>query len=256
MRHSASAVVRALPWRERASLFARSFAVQGSWNYRTLIGAGLAFALLPTLRRIYGDDPERLRQAIARHSGLFNSHPYLASVAIGAVAALEAEGEEAAVVERFKSALRGSLGSMGDRLFWAGWRPVAALLALALVVAGTTWWVPVLSFLIGYNIVHVAVRMWGIRVGLAEGKRVAERLRRSRLEEADRWLEWVGPFLVGLLLPLVAAGDLIGVRPGALGLLLALGAGLAGAWLGRRIRRPVEFALGAFGLMALILGAA
>lgn len=245
-----------LPWRERASLFVRSFAVQGSWNYRTLIGAGLAFALLPTLRRLYGADPQRLRQAVARHSGLFNSHPYLASVAIGAVATLEAEGEEAAVVERFKTALRGSLGTVGDRLFWAGWRPVAVLLALSLLVTGAAWWVAVTTFLVSYNLVHLAARVWGIRIGLAEGKRVAERLRRSRLEDADRWMELAGPFLVGLVLPLVAAGGLVGGHPAPTWSLAAGSAGLLGAWLGGRVRRPVEVALAAFVLMALIAGAA
>ena len=37
----------------------RTFAVQGSWNYRTMIGGGMAFAMLPLLRRIYAGDPVR-----------------------------------------------------------------------------------------------------------------------------------------------------------------------------------------------------
>ena len=48
----------ALGFRARAAMILRSFAVQGSWNYRTLIGAGFAFALLPALRALYGRDPD------------------------------------------------------------------------------------------------------------------------------------------------------------------------------------------------------
>src|SRR5690606_32454688 len=66
------------------------FAIQGSWNYRTLIGTGFAFALLPLLRSRYRGDPARLRESLERHASLFNSHPYLAPVALGAVAQLEA----------------------------------------------------------------------------------------------------------------------------------------------------------------------
>ena len=34
----------------------RSLVIQGVWNYRTMLGTGFAFALLPTLKRVYGDD--------------------------------------------------------------------------------------------------------------------------------------------------------------------------------------------------------
>lgn len=244
-----------VPTRERAALFLRSFAVQGSWNYRTLMGAGLAFALLPTLRRIHRGNPERLRQAVARHSGLFNSHPYFSGVAIGAVATLESEGEEPAVVERFKQALRGSLGTVGDRLFWAGWRPVAVLLALALLLTGAPGWAAVGGFLLAYNTVHLTTRVWGFRVGFSEGKRVGERLRRSSLEQADRGLEWAGPFLAGLLLPLVAAGGLVGVALPWIWTAVAAGSGLAGALAGERVRKPVELLFIAFVITALLLGA-
>ncbi|HUH12293.1 MAG TPA: PTS system mannose/fructose/sorbose family transporter subunit IID [Longimicrobiales bacterium] len=244
-----------MPTRERIALFLRSFALQGSWNYRTLIGAGLAFVLMPTLRRLHAGDPERLRKAVARHSGLFNSHPYFSGVAIGAVAALESEGEEPAVVERFKQALRGSLGTVGDRLFWAGWRPVTVLLALALLLTGAPGWAAVGGFLLAYNVVHLTARVWGFRVGFTEGRRVGERLRRSGLEQADRGLEWAGPFLAGLLLPLVAAGGLVGVAlPWPWAGAAAIG-GLAGALAGGRVRKPAELLLIAFVIAALLLGA-
>ncbi len=98
--------------RTRLALFLRSFSVQGSWNYQTLIGTGFAFLLLPALRRVYRGEEEALREAVARHSELFNSHPYLVTVAAGAVARLEEERTPPEVIRRFKSALRGCLGSL------------------------------------------------------------------------------------------------------------------------------------------------
>ena len=49
--------------RAAVSTFLRSFLVQGSWNYHTMLGCGFAFALLPGLRELYGADSEELRKA-------------------------------------------------------------------------------------------------------------------------------------------------------------------------------------------------
>ena len=62
-----------------ARVLIRSLSVQGSWNYRTLIGSGFAYALLPALRFIYRDRPAELQAAVRRHTELFNSHPYLSA---------------------------------------------------------------------------------------------------------------------------------------------------------------------------------
>ncbi|MGH7481021.1 MAG: PTS system mannose/fructose/sorbose family transporter subunit IID, partial [Longimicrobiales bacterium] len=136
------------------AILLRSLMIQASWNYRTLLGTGFAFALLPVLRRLYGDG-EPLDRAVRRHAALFNSHPYLSPMALGAVARLEADGEPEAVIERFKNAVRGSLGTLGDRLIWAGWRPVCLLAALTLFAAGLDGWVAALVFLGLYNAGHI-----------------------------------------------------------------------------------------------------
>mgnify|MGYP001818432523 CR=1 FL=1 len=76
--------------RELTSTFTRSFLVQGSWNYRTMLGSGFAFALIPALRTIFRDDPEGLDASLNRHLELFNAHPYIYNVAMGSVLRLEA----------------------------------------------------------------------------------------------------------------------------------------------------------------------
>jgi PTS system mannose-specific IID component len=93
--------VSAVDRRVRLRVLLRSFAIQGSWNYRTLLGTGFGFALLPALRAIYAGRPDALQEAVRRHTTLFNCHPYLAGVALGAVARLEDEGTPPETVERF-----------------------------------------------------------------------------------------------------------------------------------------------------------
>src|SRR3990172_13012892 len=116
-----------LPFATRAAIFARLFAVQGSWNYETLLGNGIAFAVEPALRLLPGGKGgAAYRAALARQGGYFNAHPYLASVAVGALARAELEGEAPERIERFRTACSGPLGSVGDRLIWAGWLPACA----------------------------------------------------------------------------------------------------------------------------------
>ena len=115
-----------------AATFLRSFLVQGAWNYHTMLGTGFAFSLLPGLRRIHAEDPVALDASVQRHLEHFNAHPYLTGVALGAVLRMEDEGVAPETVSRFKVAVRGPLGSLGDRLVWATWLPLVAVASLVL----------------------------------------------------------------------------------------------------------------------------
>ena len=238
----------------RIAMLVRSLAVQGSWNYRTLIGTGFAFALLPALRRIYAGDPAALDAAALRHATLFNTHPYLVGIALGAVARLEAERESPVVIERFKTAVRGSLGGLGDRLFWAGWKPVCVLVALVLLLGGTPWWLAVAGFLLLYNVGHLSVRIWGLHIGFQSGKEVGESVRRSHVARAQRPITAAGAFLLGLLLPLLATDGGMPIQPSPAWALAAGLAGLVGVRLGPAIQRPAILTTAAVVLLLLALG--
>lgn len=189
-----------LGMRARAATFARLFLAQATFNNRTMIGSGLAFCLVPVLRRVYHNDPDRLEAAMSRHVGLFNSHPYLTGMAVGAVARMEVEGAESNAVERFKTAIRGPLGSLGDQLIWATWLPAVALLTGGL---GLLWVRPiyaVLGFLLIYNVGHLSLRLWALSAGLRSGPLVATQIRRANLPQWTARLGNLLTFSVGTML--------------------------------------------------------
>lgn len=207
--------------------FLRSFAVQGSWNYRTMIGGGLGYALTPLLRRIHAGDPVALRQAIERHTGSFNAHPYLSPVAIGALARLEHEGRDAETFDRFRTALRGPLGALGDQAIWAGWRPFCTLVTILGVMSGADARLAVMAFFIIYNVGHVGLRLWGFRTGWHAGLDVGGVLNRSPLRALGGRLMRVNEALTGaVVVMLVAAAPGLEAGAGEAGLVLvaALGA--------------------------------
>lgn len=222
---------RSVIWR----VFLRSFAIQGSWNYRTLQGSGFAYALMPVLRWVHGDS-ERLQDAVVRHTTLFNAHPYLSGIALGAVARMEVDGEDPVLIERFKTALRGSLGTLGDRIIWAGWRPACVLLGLVVLLSTRSATAGVLSFLVVYNIGHLGLRWWALSIGFEGGKQVGERLRLAPLTRWHNIVVTTAAFLLGAALPLIAVGELTETRIDGAWLAFPAAAALTGWFMGSAAR--------------------
>ncbi|HSJ30837.1 MAG TPA: PTS system mannose/fructose/sorbose family transporter subunit IID [Longimicrobiales bacterium] len=229
--------MKRLPTSVRLSVFLRSFAIQGSWNYRTLQGSGFAYALMPVLRYVH-DDPDRLQEAVIRHTTLFNAHPYLAGIALGAVARMELDGEDPVLIERFKTALRGSLGTLGDRIIWAGWRPACVLLGMVVLLSTSSALAGVASFLFVYNVGHLGLRWWALRTGFEGGRHVGERLREVPLTRWHRLVVTTAAFLLGAALPLIAAGEFTETRLDARWLALPAAAAVLGWFAGPSVRLP------------------
>lgn len=195
-------------------MFLRCFAIQGAWNYEGLIGNGIGFCVEPALRRLPGGvDGPAYRHALARQSAYFNSHPYLAGLAVGALARVELDGIAPVRIERFRAALCGPLGSVGDRLVWAAWLPACSLVALLLFGAGLSPHVVVLGFLILYNAGHLALRVWALRSGWQHGLRVASALGHPVLQHGPRYIGRVSAVLGGLALPLAVYRAIGGGAP-------------------------------------------
>jgi PTS system mannose-specific IID component len=193
----------ALPWRTQAAMFLRLLAIQGSWNYEILLGNGIGFCLEPALRLLpEGVHSAHFKEALARESKYFNAHPYLAGVAVGALARAELDGEEPERIERFRTALCGPLGSVGDRLVWAGWLPFCSLLALAVFGLGGGPLLVLAVFLGTYNIGHFALRWWGLRTGWKHGLRVASALGNPVLRHGPQQIARLAALATGFAIPL------------------------------------------------------
>jgi PTS system mannose-specific IID component len=220
------AAVPRLPLRTRASIFVRLLAVQGAWNYETMVGNGIGFCVEPALRRLPGG-PEGVayRAALARQSQYFNAHPYLAAVAVGALARAELDGAPPERIERFRTALCGPLGALGDRLVWATFLPLCSFAALVVFGAGGSPLATALTFLVLYNLGHVGLRVWGLEAGWRHGLGVAQSLGNPVLQQAPPQLGRIAATLAGVALPL-ALSRVIG--PGE----VLLGGTLAGVLAG------------------------
>jgi PTS system mannose-specific IID component len=233
-------------------MFLRLLAVQGAWNYETLMGNGIAFAVEPALRLLPGGrGGESYRAAIARQNGYFNANPYLAGLAVGALANAELSGEATDRIERFHTACCGPLGSVGDRLVWAGWLPACSLLALAAFGLGMRPAGVVLIFLGTYNLGTMALRYWGLRAGYREGLRVGSALGIPLLRKGPAQVARGSALLAGIAIPLAVRG-VIGPARGEVEMVFAAAA--VGAVALARFHGRVEgWRLAVVGLALFIL---
>ncbi len=173
----------------------RLLIVQAAWTYERLQGVGVGFASLPLLEPLRAD-PGRYRAAVGRSTELFNAHPYLTGIAVGAAARAEIDGVPGGTIQRLKTALAGPLGSLGDQLFWIG--VVPAVMAAMLVALSLNAGLSAVGLGVAlYLLVRLYITIWGLRLGLRSGLQIAGALKASGLTDQVRRVGLAAGLLVG-----------------------------------------------------------
>lgn len=259
-----------------AAMFFRSFFIQAGWNYERFQNLGFLFGLQPALRVIY-PEREKLKAAMLRHMGIFNTQPYMVNFVLGNVARMEAEagkGEALKSMPGVKQALASSFASIGDRVFWGRLKPMTTQVCLLVwTMGGFCGWLftgapaqpPLwllfagpLAGILGYSAVAVALRWRGLVKGYACGGTASCGLDAINWPRLIRVLSAVG-FALSIALVLLAFGLLAGVNSGAVStgqLLLKLGLGAAVLVLHRAARafgRSTLFAAGSLLAVSVLL---
>ncbi len=173
----------------------RLLIVQAAWTYERLQGVGVGFASLPLLEPLRAE-PDRYRAAVGRSTELFNAHPYLTGIAVGAAARAEIDGVPGGTVQRLKTALAGPLGSLGDQLFWIGVVP-AVMAAMLLALSLHAGLLAVAAGVGLYLLVRLYVTVWGLRLGFQSGLQISGALKASGLTDQVRRVGLLAGLVVG-----------------------------------------------------------
>ncbi len=180
----------------------RCFLVQGSWNFKSMIGLGFCYCATPIAKRLFAS-PEDQDSFLRRHLEFFNAHPYFASWCLGAVARLEEDAERKNWIDYrpisvFKERLIGPLGVIGDRLFWSGIKPAVAGIGVWLALSVN--WIALPIFLMLYNVPHFYIRAKGLRLGYRKGFDIISDVSVRRHESWFSVVEIIGSLVAGLCL--------------------------------------------------------
>jgi len=242
--------------RLRTAIFLRSLFVQASWNFERLQNLGFASMIHPFLTRRYGSSPEELDRAVGRHLDFFNTHPFFAGLVAAAVASEEGgERDRGRFLTDLKHSLMGTLGSLGDSLFWATLRPLAVLAALLPALFGL-WWAP-LVVLVFFGLPSLALRWWSIGEGLRKGCGVIRSIQRLAIPAKVELLTPAVAVLAGLCAGAAAGREGWTPMPGRTVLTFTAAAALFGLGMAASSGRLSPRARGAAtGLLLILLGVA
>jgi mannose/fructose/N-acetylgalactosamine-specific phosphotransferase system component IID len=164
-------------------MFVRSFFLQALWNFERMQNIGFIYILKPFLDKIYLDEKSK-QEALMRHTGYFNTHPYMVNLLFAIVANLEKEksiskNNDSFDVNGIKNQIAGPLAAIGDSLFFGTLRPLVACFSILVMLFFMKFidqnfqkyaiFVPII-FIVVYNIFHIACRSWLMFIGFKFSK--------------------------------------------------------------------------------------
>lgn len=157
--------------RDLIKVFLRSLYVQATWNYERMLSLGICYSLIPIAKRLYPEKEKQI-QFLKRHLHFFNSHPYMTTFALGAIATIEQQAiiknwDDLSPIEIFKKRIVGPLGAIGDTFFWQLLLPLTGSFAVAGLVLLKAWGAA--AFFLIFNVCHFYVMIKGLSLGYKKG---------------------------------------------------------------------------------------
>lgn len=166
-----------------SSLNLGSLGMEFSWTYYKQMNLAFALMVNKLLEKIYAGNPEGYKAALVRHMAFFNITVQFAPFVGGIAMSMEervARGEmEPDAINEVKSALMGPLSGVGDSIFLATLRVVAAGVAISLAQQGNA--LAPLVYLLIYNIPAFLTRIYGVQLGYNLGVNFLEQAQKSGL---------------------------------------------------------------------------
>ncbi len=185
--------------------FIRSNFHQASWNYERMQALGFLHAMVPTIKKLYPENDDERKAAIARHLEFFNTQPFVTAPILGIVLAMEEERANGAdiddaAINGIKVGMMGPLAGIGDPIFWGTLRPVVGAFAAGFAMNGSIMG-PILFFTL-FNAVRIAFRVWGLNYGYEKGGELMADIGGGVLQKLTVGASVLGLFIMGALVQL------------------------------------------------------
>ena len=97
---------------------------------------GFTWAMLPLLKKIYGDDKAALSAAMKDNLEFINTHPNLVGFLMGLMISMEENGDSRDLIKGIKVALFGPMAGIGDAIFWFTILPIVTGICASLASQG------------------------------------------------------------------------------------------------------------------------
>lgn len=148
------------------------FSLQWGWNYEKMQGLGYSYVIMPALKKLYKDDPEKMTKALQTHLGFFNTTPAMSHLIVGANMGLEEEFgiEDEAAITGLKTGLMGPFAGVGDTIFIAIYRAIVFSIAAYMAQSGQVLGL-LIPIIAGLGVMWIRYKFtW---IGYEQGKKIA-----------------------------------------------------------------------------------
>ncbi len=157
----------------------RSYILQNSFNYTDYQGVGYLNSILPALKKMYKDDPEKLKEVAKANLEFYNTNPHTIPFITSLQLAMYDDGQSIENARSIKMALMGPLSGIGDSLAQFGLAPLFSTIFAGLALSGLAfapvgfWLAICLSLLavkllmghLGYKLGTEAIKILSSKIG-------------------------------------------------------------------------------------------
>ena len=194
---AAGEAVAAVSNRDLRRVFWRSMLLEANFNFETMQNTGVAFAMLPVLKKLY-KTKESMAEALQRHLQLFNTSTYGCTLIFGLAAAMEEQNSRdpefnADSINAVKLGLMGPLAGVFDSLFWGTLKVIAAGVGTSLALKGNLS--GAVLFILLFNVPHLLLRYNLTFIGYKAGTKFLQKLSQNNV--MDRLKD--GAAILGLM---------------------------------------------------------
>ena len=175
-----------LPKKEFRQIFTRSMTLDAAWNYERQQHMNFCYMMIPTLKRLYGDNKEKMKEALKRHLEFMSCTPHIVTLLGGITSAMEEKNAsdpdfDGSSISAVKTSLMGPMAGVGDSLIWGTLLTIAIGIGTSFASKGSLLG-PIL-FLLVINVPCFLLRYYCLKVGYQSGTKFFSKINESGLLE-------------------------------------------------------------------------
>ncbi|AYE37246.1 PTS system mannose/fructose/sorbose family transporter subunit IID [Companilactobacillus zhachilii] len=177
------------------------YSSQLGWNYERMMNLAYAHAIYPAMNKLYGDDPEALKDMMRVEMQFFNTSPVLLPTIMGVDLAIQNDAgtESKEAVAAIKTGLMGPFAAVGDSLFGAVIPTIMGSLAAYMGLKGNPIGA-ILWLLVACAI--IILRLFEMPFAFKQGKKIIGSMG-NMLQNLTESASLLGVLVIGGLIPSV-----------------------------------------------------
>lgn len=185
-------------------VFMRSCTLDSAWNYERQQNLMYCYSMIPVLKRLYGNDEEKMADALCRHLEFMSCTPHLVTLLMGITGAMEEENAkdenfDAASISAVKTSLMGPMAGIGDAFFWGTLLTIAIGVSVSFAKQGSI--IGPIAFLLIINIPGFLARYYCLHAGFKYGVKFFGDSENSRMiENITKAASILGLMVIGAMI--------------------------------------------------------